>query len=170
MKANLGCGFSAKKGYLNVDYVKFKGVDKVQDLNEKRWDFKDNTFSEILMYHVLEHLPDTVSVVNELWRITKPNGIIKIIVPYWSSVYQVINPTHVKAFSAMTFVDIFQERNHYFQGATFELLSNKIVFSGNKFLSVFNFFINRFQNIYERFFAHILVSKELHVTVKVVKN
>jgi SAM-dependent methyltransferase len=37
--------------------------------------FADNTFDLILMAHVLEHIPDDVAAMRELWRLLSPGGV-----------------------------------------------------------------------------------------------
>jgi len=44
--------------------------------------FKDNSFDWIMCNHVLEHIPDDVSAMNELFRVLKPGGKGILQVPY----------------------------------------------------------------------------------------
>src|ERR1019366_661222 len=55
------------------------------DLNEFLWPFDDHSASEILMWHVLEHLLDTTRVMKEVRRILKPGGKFWGQVPYGMS-------------------------------------------------------------------------------------
>ena len=84
-KLNLGCGMDIKKGYINLDKSKLKGIDVVHDLNKFPWPFKDNYFDEIYAKDSVEHLDDLFKVMTEIHRISKKNAIVKIIVPYWHS-------------------------------------------------------------------------------------
>ena len=77
-RLNIGCGKKNKNGYINLDLLKLPNVDVVHDLNQFPWPFKKNEFDEILCDNVLEHLNDTIKPIEELWRITKNKGIIKI--------------------------------------------------------------------------------------------
>jgi predicted SAM-dependent methyltransferase len=82
MKLNLGCGKSVLEDYDNID---------LHGNNEKiiRCDIKslpqydDNSVEEILLYSVLEHLPnkDLRPALKEWNRILIKNGIMKINVP-----------------------------------------------------------------------------------------
>ena len=79
MKLNLGCGPDIRPGYINVDgsynlLLKPSAEIVVHDLNQFPWPFPDNCADEILMWHVLEHLPDTFKVVTEVKRILKKGG------------------------------------------------------------------------------------------------
>ena len=46
-KLNFGCGADIKKGYINLDKSKIKGVNVVHDLNKYPWPFPGNHFDEI---------------------------------------------------------------------------------------------------------------------------
>ncbi|OGF49460.1 MAG: hypothetical protein A2231_12270 [Candidatus Firestonebacteria bacterium RIFOXYA2_FULL_40_8] len=43
--------------------------------------FKDNSRDFVILRHVLEHLPDPVQAVKEIWRVLKPGGIFYLSVP-----------------------------------------------------------------------------------------
>ena len=62
-KLNLGCGKKILKGYINLDCVKFPGVDKVHNLNKYPWPFKDNEFDEIYCDNILEHLDGIIKPI-----------------------------------------------------------------------------------------------------------
>jgi ubiquinone/menaquinone biosynthesis C-methylase UbiE len=85
MKLNFGCGKKILKGWINADIQKSPKIDKSFDFNEFPYPFDSNTFDYIFSDNVLEHLDDPKKVLNELWRLSKKNGIIKIIVPYYHS-------------------------------------------------------------------------------------
>ncbi len=52
---------------------------------------------------MLEHLPDTLGVMEELHRIGRDRCRIRIVVPYWNSMHSVRDPTHVRAFTRQSF-------------------------------------------------------------------
>ena len=85
-KLNLGCGVDIKKYYVNLDFIKNKGVDVVHDLNKTPYPFKENYFDEIYASHVLEHLDgDWFSLIREFGRILKKDGLLIVKVPHFSS-------------------------------------------------------------------------------------
>ena len=109
MKVNLGCGSNIRLDYLNVDCFPLPGVNVIHDLTRFPWPFERNSMDEVLMVHVLEHLPNTVKAMEEVWRIARPGALVKISVPFWNSEDFVTDPTHVKMFGAWTF-DFFDPR------------------------------------------------------------
>ena len=85
VRLNLGAGSDLKEGWINHDIVQLPGIDVVHDLNNFPWPWDDNSIDEIYMKDVLEHLPDTIRVMEEIYRICKPGAKIYIAVPYWNS-------------------------------------------------------------------------------------
>lgn len=174
-KLNLGCGTVILADYVNLDYYKFPGVDVVWDINKTPFPFKANTFSKIIISHVLEHMDDVVKTLEEVWRISKPNAIIEIGVPYFSGLNAVKDPTHKHFFAAATF-DFFEKgklgKGNYFEESSkvnFKIIKRKIIYSENSFLKSFNSLVNLNQKVYERFFAYIFPSQTLEVNLKVIK-
>lgn len=101
-KLNLGCGTDIKEGYINVDIIKRGGVDVVYDLNKSPYPFESDYFDEIYASHFFEHLSDVLKVMEELYRILKPGGIIIAKVPYYSSSGAFQDPTHKHFFAEDT--------------------------------------------------------------------
>lgn len=113
MKLNLGCGFNKLDGWVNVDKYAACSPDAVADLEETPWRlFKEDGFGEVLMplhdssvseimlNHVLEHLgqsPDVFrGIVQEIYRVLQPGGIVHINVPHPFHLNFVSDPTHVR--------------------------------------------------------------------------
>ena len=109
MKLNLGCGNDIKKGWVNLDIYKGEGIDVVHDLNNLPLPFEDNSFNYILCKDILEHV-NYVDVMNELHRILKKGGIIRIRVPHFTSKSNYADPTHINLFSSNTFYYFVRDR------------------------------------------------------------
>ena len=103
VRLQLGCGNDPKPGWTNHDLVPLPNVDVVHDLKDRPWPWPDHTFDEIWAKDVLEHLPDTLGTMEELYRITKPGASVYIAVPYWNSWEAITDPTHVRQFNEFTF-------------------------------------------------------------------
>ena len=169
-KLNLGCGKDSKEGWVNLDSIKIKGVDVVHDLNKYPWPFKDNTFDEIEAFMILEHLDSIVKPLEEIWRISKNKAVIKIKVPFFPSVYSMSDPTHKQFFTYFTF-DYFTPKNYmnYYSKARFKIVERKVIFSWNKFLNVFGFFINLIPKFYSRYLSFLMPSNEIDIKLEVIK-
>jgi len=102
-KLNIGCRSDIKPNYVNLDSTPLPGVDVAYDLNKLPWPFEDNTYTEIFCKNVLEHLSDTVKIMEEIYRISKSDCRVFIRVPYWNSYVTYADPTHKKGFHKMQF-------------------------------------------------------------------
>jgi predicted SAM-dependent methyltransferase len=76
--------------------------DVIHDLNISPWPFEDNTYDMVIMEHVLEHVDNVITTMEELHRITKKGGEIHIVVPYFRSKWAAIDPTHKHYFTSDT--------------------------------------------------------------------
>lgn len=101
LRLHLGCGRTILKGWVNVDQVSLPGVDFTADLNAcrvQRLPVADDSVDEFLLSHVIEHIPDTLSLMQELHRIAKPGAVLTARTPYGSSDDAWEDPTHVRAY------------------------------------------------------------------------
>ena len=113
MKLNLGSGNDYREGWVNLDYNELCNPDVCWDLTKLPLPFKDNTFDEIIMMHVLEHFYNPLDIVNELWRIAKPNSKITIKVPHWSCHFAYGDLTHKSYYSSRSFQHFNDEPDYY---------------------------------------------------------
>jgi SAM-dependent methyltransferase len=109
-KLNFGCGHDIRKDYINVDIVKGHGVDKIFDFNVSPYPFNDNEFDEIIADNVIEHLDSVAFVMKELHRITKNNGSVRIIVPYYNCYGAYNSVTHKHYFSHKAFEGFYNKQ------------------------------------------------------------
>jgi SAM-dependent methyltransferase len=101
VRLNLGCGRSSLPGWVNLDCVDLPGVDVVADLNDCRktpLPFPDNSVDEFYLSHVIEHIADTLALMQELHRIGKPGAKLVARTPYGSSDDAWEDPTHVRPY------------------------------------------------------------------------
>lgn len=135
-RLHLGCGHVIKEGWLNHDLVALPGVDVAHDLRIFPWPFENGQFVEVFADNVIEHLPDTVRTMEEIYRITRPGGSVFIGVPYWNSLEAWGDPTHKKVFTEEMF-DFFDpttwmgKQREYYTVARFKI--EKITYCINPF-------------------------------------
>lgn len=106
LRLHLGCGRTFLKGWVNVDAVALPGVDRVVNLDEcrtKAMPFADDSVDEMFMSHVIEHINDTLSLMQELHRISKDGSILTIRCPYGSSDDAWEDQTHVRPYFIQSF-------------------------------------------------------------------
>ncbi len=123
-KLNVGCGKNILPGFVNLDKTAGDGVDVVFDLEtclqrkpfmmvdvdgmsakesttEKfsmQLPFADDTFDRIVCSHTMEHIHNFLPVMEELWRVAKPNARAVFITPYGGCDIAFEDPTHVRQF------------------------------------------------------------------------
>lgn len=101
IKLDIACGKNKKPGFTGVDI--WEGADIVCNLEQFPWPFEDDSVDEIFCHHYIEHTPDLISFVNELYRIMKVGAKAELIAPYYSSIRAWQDPTHLRAISEATF-------------------------------------------------------------------
>lgn len=148
---NLGAGkLDVKRGYdtyINLDIVKYPGIDKVWDLNKLPLPFKKEEFDEILAYSILEHV-NYVPLMKELHRILKPNGRIKIRVPHFTFVEAYADPTHINRFSHMTFFYFTKGLKREYPFSIYSKYECKITFQ-KRIIFFWNYLMEWFVNLGE---------------------
>ena len=100
---DLGCGKKKRQGSIGVDYSDRHDADIIHNLNLFPYPFADNSIDKVYLDNVLEHLDDPMAVMAEVHRICKNGAEIKVIVPYFRSVWAFIDPTHQHFFTVDSF-------------------------------------------------------------------
>ena len=105
MNVDLGCGKTKQPGFIGVDKDPHSAADVIHDISTGL-PFCDNSVDLITASHILEHLNDTMFIMKEIWRVCKHGSQVAIAVPHYQSIGAWQDPTHVRAFTEVTF--------HYF--------------------------------------------------------
>ncbi len=84
VRLNLGCGEDVKKGWINADKFPANGEVQYVDMDSGALPWGAETFDEILMSHVLEHVPNRYEVMLEVQRILKSGGVCEVRLPSFS--------------------------------------------------------------------------------------
>jgi predicted SAM-dependent methyltransferase len=100
LKLNLGCSDRHIPGYSNVDLC--PPADIIADLT-KTWPWADSSIEHVLAHDIIEHLPDKVHTMNELWRVLEPGAQVEIIVPTTEGRGAWQDPTHVSYWNRNSF-------------------------------------------------------------------
>jgi SAM-dependent methyltransferase len=100
---------------ITLDHYEGHEPDKVHDLRVTPYPFEDETFDEVHLYDVLEHLWEQgnagamFTIFGELWRILKPEGLVCAVVPWWESMWAWGDPDHKNVISPGTLVFLDQD-------------------------------------------------------------
>ncbi len=100
---DIGCGPTKQvPSSIGIDRWPTPAVDVVADL-ERGVPLADDSVDHLFAVHVLEHIRDLISLMNDLHRVLRPGGVLHVLTPNWRNVIAVADPTHVRYFSAATF-------------------------------------------------------------------
>ena len=175
-KLNIGCGRDIREGYLNCDIVNVNGVDKVFDFNGE-FPFEDNMFEEVRVWNCIHCCNDLVKFMEEIYRVLKNGGIVKIQTFCFLSMECANDPYYKTKMGYNTFNLFNADRKDYdeLQGisydtkARFKILKRKWIFSTNKYLRWLSFIPNIFPRVYGRFFWFYFPSNNLYFELEAVK-
>lgn len=129
---NLGCGKARIPNSIGVDRVKIENyVDIAHDLDVIPYPFESNSVDEAHFYHVLEHLHDPIGKLEEIFRILKPGGILRMRVPHFSSMGAFADLTHIRPFGYTSFDCLEKEHYHdFYTSINFKILKKEIKYFG----------------------------------------
>lgn len=92
--------------HVYVDKMPFKGVSQTFDFELTPWPIKDGAAKHLNITHVMEHIKNFHSFMDECWRICSPGGSLFFEVPNVKSVDLAFSdPTHVRYFTPHTFIN-----------------------------------------------------------------
>ena len=86
-RLDVGSGENCGRGWIGMDRRKVKGVDIVHDVQRFPWPIPASSCLQILMSHLWEHIEPKyrIRLMDELWRIIRPDGQLLISTPYATS-------------------------------------------------------------------------------------
>jgi SAM-dependent methyltransferase len=100
---DVGCGLNKTPGAIGIDANPKTHADVIHDLGVTPYPFADDEFDEIVCRHVIEHVPEVMALVTELYRITKRNGRITIVTPHYTNPDWPTDPTHRNHLNSYSF-------------------------------------------------------------------
>lgn len=107
----LGAGkhWVKEKGDTFVDIRNFDNVDTIWDLNITPWPFPDSAYDHVSACHLVEHLKDLISFMDECHRVLTPGGSLYLTTPLAgvNPDLEFSDPTHVRCYRVHTFVNYF---------------------------------------------------------------
>ena len=159
---DLGCGNKKRPGTVGVDFNDRTAADVIHDLNVFPYPFEDASVDHVYLDNALEHLDDVLRVMEEVYRIVKPGGTVKVIVPYFRSLWAFIDPTHRHFFTVSSFA--FYDPDHVicqrYDYTLARFKTEKIAFNetlpGSLFKRILKAIANRWPDRYENYLSHLL--------------
>jgi SAM-dependent methyltransferase len=167
---NLGSGRQKMAGAVNLDVSDQVEADVVHDLARLPWPLPSDRFREVHAQDVIEHLRDTVRVMEEISRVCRNGAVVHITVPHFSSANAYTDPTHCQFFSYFSF-DYFNADHAlgFYSTARFKRKRAQIVFYPTLLNKIVHRVANRWPQAYERRWAWIFPAWLLSIDLEVIK-
>jgi SAM-dependent methyltransferase len=89
---DIGCGNRKVPGAIGIDFNNTLDADIVHNLNKFPYPFKDDEFDEVFIGGTLCLLDNAILVMEEVHRVCKKHAKIKIVQPYFRSVWNFADP------------------------------------------------------------------------------
>ena len=178
---DVGCGTNKYEGAVGLDINPRTNADVIHDLGSFPYPFEDNEFDFIISRHVIEHVPDVVGFVEELYRVAKPGAKIEIVAPHYTNADWANDPTHRNHLNSYSFSSFVPEESVYDFYTETRLKKNRAYVSLAQLWKVLGieWLVNldnkkpglRFlRKFWEQYLSYMMRGKELHFEFEVIKE
>ena len=124
---DIGCGNHKWPGSIGLDLVPLAGVDIIHDLNQFPYPFPSNTFDQVRVIHVIEHIQSIPKTMEEIHRVSKHGAEVIIETPHYTDVSSWQDPSHLWHLNTQSFNFFLAEHaSSYYSKARFEILSSRV--------------------------------------------
>lgn len=173
MVIDAGCGkHKCEPGAIGLDRSLESDADIVCDLNRFPWPLRDNIATKIHLSHILEHIPDLMGAMAEVYRIAQSGATVFITTPHFSSHNSFVDPTHCHHLACGSFEYFTGGGFERFSGAPFRfrILECSLSFGHNFVLDGLGRFIAaRSLRWYERHAAWVFPAQDISCVLEAVK-
>lgn len=161
---DLGCGpFGKIDGSIGLDILNAPHVDVVHDLDVYPYPFDDDTFDQIEMSHIIEHILQPSKAMDEIHRMSRPDALVRIVTPHYTSQLSYGDLTHYHHFGHVTFT-------HLCNSGKFRLERSHIVFTDFYRVIGVSCLANWFPRRWEKYASFVLPGMYVEADLRVVKE
>lgn len=150
---DIGCGSAKTPGAVGLDISADTDADIVHDLDTFPYPVADDSFDQILLQDVIEHVAEPMRVFAELRRIVRPGGSVQLRTPHFSSVLAYGDPTHKQYFSTIAIRQLADPRFAHYSDARFEVVHVTLDLWTPFRLTGIGALANRAPGVYEKYLA-----------------
>jgi SAM-dependent methyltransferase len=172
---DVGCGVNKYPGAIGVDRNGDTAADVICDLDRFPYPFRDSTFDEIRVVHVIEHVADVMRTMEEFHRLLRAGGSVYIATPHYTDFSSFCDPTHRWHLNSFSF-RYFGE-NHggfgYYSRARFEEKQVRLRLLALWRYLGFEFLVNhftRFRKFWEYYLCFVVRGKVIEFRLEAVKQ
>lgn len=178
---DVGCGANKTEGAIGLDNNPRTNADVIHDLGQLPYPFADNEFDLVVSNHVVEHVPDVMAFITELYRVTRNGGRIKLLTPHYTNPDWANDPTHRNHINSYTFNTFLAGRQlfDFYTDIQLKPISCHVSLLNLWRLLGIQFIVNldqkapklRFlRKFWEHYLSNIIRGKELRFEFEVVKS
>jgi len=166
---DVGCGSSKFPGAVGLDISSDTAADIVHDLDEFPYPIEEQSFDQILLQDVIEHVAQPIAVFEELHRISRPGAHIQLRTPHFTSVLAYGDPTHRHYFSTIAIRSLAEPRFAHYTEVRFRVVHVTLdLWLPYRALGLDRIF-NRRQEAYEKYFAFLCPTMNIRAEFEVLK-
>jgi len=168
---DIGCGRRKIPEAVGMDNNPRSEADVIHNLDAFPYPFPDNRFDLVIGRYVISNVDNPVRVIEELHRITRPGGLIRLIIPHFTAVHSWADDTHRHYFSYTAFNGCFDEKGKasFYTDKRFRVRTWLDFPRFWRWLGV-EIMANRWPALYEKTFLRSLFpARDLHVELEVLK-
>lgn len=177
---DVGCGANKYAGAIGLDSNPKTAADVIHDLGVVPYPFSDDEFDLIVSRHVVEHVPDVMAFMTELYRITKNGGRIRLVTPHYTNGDWATDPTHRNHLNSFSFNTFLADRQvfDFYTDVRLKPISVHVSLAnlwrslGIEFIVNFDRYspaLRFTRKFWEYYLSYIFRGKELHFEFEVVK-
>lgn len=166
---DIGCGSSKTPGAVGLDISADTDADIVHNLDVFPYPIEDNSFDQILLQDVIEHVLEPIRVFEELHRISRPGARIQLRTPHFSSVLAYGDPTHRHYFSTLAIASLAEPRFAHYTDVRFRIVHISLDLWLPFRLLGLEFLANRAASFYEKYLAFRFPSMNIRAEFEAIK-
>jgi len=99
---DIGCGKNKSEDSIGIDHIPLEGVDLIFDITKIPYPLKNDIVDMIICKNVMEHIKNFIAVMEEFYRVLKPNGKLIIDSPHGRTLRYLGDPTHERPITCST--------------------------------------------------------------------
>ena len=172
---DVGCGNNKFPGSIGVDSNPNTKADVIANLDQFPYPFRDNSFREVRVLHVIEHVADVMRTMEEFHRMLEPGGRALIITPHYTDFSSFCDPTHrshLNSFSLRYFGDDNAGYGYYTKARFREIKVHVRLLALWRYMG-FEFLVNQsrwFRRFWEFYLCYVIRGKVIEWQLEALKN
>jgi SAM-dependent methyltransferase len=166
---DVGCGSKKWPGATGVDISPATDADVIQDLDDFPYELPSDSYDQILVQDVIEHVAEPYRVMAELHRVGRDGGRIHLRTPHFSSALAYGDPTHKHYLSAMAVRALAEPGFAHYTDIRFRIIHVTLdLWAPFRVLGI-GVLANRFPDFYEAYFAFRFPAMNIRAELEIIK-